>query len=59
MVVGHGEVPRGAAVRVSNLSLFICLVRELRALEGIEERLLIGGDCWREGVLGAVDRDGR
>ena len=40
-------------------SLFICLVRELRALEGVEDGLLIGGDCRWEGVFRAVDRDGR
>ena len=42
-----------------HLTLFIWLVRECPALERLEDGLLIGGDCWREGVRRAVDRDGR
>ena len=43
----------------SHLSLFIWLVREFRALERLEDGLLIGGDGRREGVRRAVDRDSR
>lgn len=43
----------------SALSLFIWLVREFRALERLEDGLLIGGDGRREGVRRAVDRDSR
>jgi hypothetical protein len=51
--------PHSPWQRPSNLSLFICLVREFRALERLEEGLLIGGDGRREGVRRVVDRDGR
>jgi hypothetical protein len=43
-----------------DLSLVISLVPEISpVLEVVEELLLFGVDGWREGLDGAVDRDGR
>ncbi len=42
-----------------DLSWLICLVREFRAADGVEDGLLFGGDVRGEGLGRAVDRDGR
>ena len=44
---------------VADLSLFISLVREFRAVDRLEECLLVSGDRGGEGLGRAVDRDGR
>src|ERR1700689_521617 len=46
--------------RPTYLSLVISLVPEISpVLEVVEDLLLFGVDGWREGLDGAVDRDGR
>src|ERR1700691_4743965 len=48
------------AARPKFLSLVISLVPEISpVLEVVEDLLLFGVDGWREGLDGAVDRDGR
>jgi hypothetical protein len=58
-ILAVAAVPAGAVAVPALLSWLICLVREYWPLDRVEDGLLWLGDEGREGLLGAVDGDGR